>query len=169
MSKKTLYTLLPSTLYEYQVAATIGTTISTYGTLKNFTTACLCNPETPVLTGTTFSWTDDSCGVVYKLQYKKSTATYFTTKAVGDTVTSITLTGLTAATTYNYQFRRECNTTSTYYSTWVTGTFTTPSADPNPTLVRMTNLLGVEVDNNYKDMVLFHYSDGTVKKGFIVK
>ena len=31
------------------------------------------------------------------------------------------------------------------------------------------NLLGVEVDNNYKDMVIFHYSDGTVKKGFIVK
>jgi len=33
----------------------------------------------------------------------------------------------------------------------------------------MTNLVGGEVDNNYKDMVIFHYSDGSVKKGFIIK
>jgi hypothetical protein len=168
-TKKALFSLLPSTTYEYQMWSTIGTTISPLSTLKTFTTDCLCNPETPVLTNTTFSWIDDACGVRYKLQYKKSTVTAYTTKIVGDTAISITLTGLTAATTYNYQFRRECNTAGTYYSTWVTGTFTTPSADPNPTLVRMTNLLGVEVDNNYKDMVIFHYSDGTVKKGFIVK
>jgi len=168
-TKKTLYTLLPQTTYEYQMWSTIGTTVSPLSTLKYFTTACVCNPETPLLTNTTFSWTDDSCGVRYKLQYKKSTAALYTTKIIGDTATSYTVTGLTAATTYNYQFRRECNTAGTYYSTWVTGTFTTPSADPNPTLVRITSLLGVEVDNNYKDMVIFHYSDGSVKKGFIVK
>jgi hypothetical protein len=168
-TKKTLYSLLPSTTYEYQMWSTIGTTISPLSTLKNFTTACVCNPETPVLTNTTFNWADDACGVRYKLQYKKSTATLYTTKIVGDTTTSITLTGLVAATTYNYQFRRECNSAGTYYSTWVTGTFTTPSADPNPALVRMTDLFGKEVDGNYKDMILFHYSDGTVKKGFITK
>ena len=168
-TKKALYSLLPSTTYEYQMWSTIGTTVSPLSTLKYFTTACVCNPETPVLTNTTFSWTDDSCGVRYKLGYKKSTATFYTTKIIGDTATSYTLTGLAAATTYNYQFRRECNSAGTYYSTWVTGTFTTPSVNPNPELVRMTDLFGKEVDGNYKDMILFHYSDGTVKKGFITK
>lgn len=181
-SKKTLYTLTPSTLYEYQMASTIGTTISTYGTLKNFTTACLCNPETPVVTAPTstsqtFTWTDDACGVRYKLMYKKSTAAAYTTKIVGDTLLTTTLTGLTLNTTYNYQFRRECNSFGTYYSTWVTGTFTTPisiatSTDElskNVVLTKMTDLFGREVDMNYKDMVIYYYSDGSVKKGFIVK
>jgi len=174
-SKKALYSLLPETTYEYQMASTIGTTVSLWGTLKNFTTACVCNPETPVLSSTastaqTFTWNDDSCGVRYKLMYKKSTVTAYMTKIVGDTASSITLTGLALNTTYNYQFRRECNTAGTYYSTWVTGTFITPVALADPiSLVRITNLLGVEVDNNYKDMVIFHYSDGSVKKGFIVK
>ena len=181
-SKKTLYTLTPSTLYEYQMASTIGTTISTYGTLKNFTTACVCNPETPVVTAPTstsqtFTWTDDACGVRYKLMYKKSTATFYTTKIVGDTALTTTLTGLALNTTYNYQFRRECNSFGTYYSTWVTGTFTTPvsiatSTDElskNVVLIKMTDLFGREVDANYKDMVIYYYSDGTTKKGFIIK
>lgn len=174
-SNKTLFALTPTTLYEYQVATTVGNVTSTWGTLKTFTTACLCNPETPVVSNTastnkTFNWTDDACGVRYKLQYRKSTVTAWTTRIVGDTSLTTTITGLSLNTAYNYQFRRECNTTGTYSSTWVTGTFTTPVAGVEPiTLIRMTDLFGREVDGNYKDMVIYHYSDGTAKKGFIVK
>lgn len=181
-AKKNLFALVPSTTYEYQMLSTIGTTISTWGTLKNFTTLCLCNPETPVVTtptstSQTFTWTDDSCGVRYKLQYKKSTVTAWTTKIVGDTLLTTTLTNLALNTTYNYQFRRECNTAGTYYSTWVTGTFTTPLAiatsinelSKNVVLTKMTDVFGREVDANYKDMVIYYYSDGTTKKGFIIK
>jgi hypothetical protein len=173
-SNKTLFALTPTTLYEYQVATTVGNVTSTWGALKTFTTACLCNPETPVVSNTTstnktFNWTDDACGVRYKLQYRKSTVTAWTTRIVGDTSLTTTITGLSLNTTYNYQFRRECNTAGTYSSTWVTGTFITPSVNPNPSLIRMTDLFGREVDGNYKDMVIYHYSDGTAKKGFIVK
>jgi len=181
-AQKNLTALLPLTTYELQMLSKIGTAVSTYSTLKNFTTICLCNPETPVVTAPTstsqtFTWTDDACGVRYKLQYRKSTVTAWTTKTVGDTLLSITLSSLALNTTYNYQFRRECNAGGTYMSTWVTGTFTTPVSIVTSTnelskvvvLTRMTDLFGVEVDNNYKDMVIFHYSDGTVKKGFIVK
>ena len=174
-SNKTLFALTPTTLYEYQVATTVGNVTSTWGTLKTFTTACLCNPETPVVSNTTstnktFNWTDDACGVRYKLQYRKSTVTAWTTRIVGDTSLTTTITGLSLNTAYNYQFRRECNATGTYSSTWVTGTFTTPVAGVEPiTLIRMTDLFGREVDGNYKDMVIYHYSDGTAKKGFIVK
>ena len=174
-TKKALYGLSSLTTYEYQMASTIGTTVSVWGTLKNFTTACVCNPETPVVTAPTstsqtFTWTDDACGVRYKLQYKKSTAAAWTTKIVYDTLLTTTLTNLALNTTYNYQFRRECNAGGTYYSTWVTGTFTTPVAKAEPvTLSKMTDLFGREVDGNYKDMVIFYYSDGTTKKGFIIK
>lgn len=174
-AQKNLTALLPLTTYELQMLSKIGTVVSTYGTLKNFTTICLCSPETPVVSNTTstnktFNWTDDACGVRYKLQYRKSTVTAWTTRIVGDTSLTTTITGLSLNTTYNYQFRRECNTAGTYSSTWVTGTFTTPVAGVEPiTLIRMTDLFGREVDGNYKDMVIYHYSDGTTKKGFIVK
>lgn len=181
--KKSLFSLLPQTLYEYQMASTIGTTISAYSTLKNFTTVCLCNPSTPALSSTastnqTFTWSDDSCGVRYKLQYKKSTVTAWSTKIVGDTTNFITLTGLALNTTYNYQFRRECNSAGTYYSTWVTGSFTTPLVLNSPIienaiqggeLVRMTDVFGKEVDNTYRGMIIFYYSNGTTKKGYIVE
>jgi hypothetical protein len=181
-AKKNLTALLPLTTYELQMLSKIGTTVSPYSVVKTFTTLCLCNPETPVVTAPTstsqtFTWTDDVCGVRYKLQYKKSTVTAWTTKIVGDTLSSVTLSSLALNTTYNYQFRRECNVGGTYYSTWVTGTFTTPVSIVTSTnelskvvvLTRMTDLFGREVDNNYKDMVIYHYSDGSVKKGFIVK
>ena len=186
-SKKALYSLLPQTTYEYQMASTIGTTVSVWGTLKNFTTACVCDPVTTTLgtgaaTTQPISWADDSCGVRYKLQYRKSTVTAWTTKIVGDTVSTYTMTGLVANTSYNYQFRRECNLGGTYYSIWTTGSFTTapvithaPSTeifkptDSESRLVKMTDVFGREVDGNYKDMVIYYYSDGSTKKGFIIK
>jgi hypothetical protein len=181
-AQKNLTALLPLTTYELQMLSKIGTAVSTYSTLKNFTTICLCNPETPIVTAPTstsqtFTWTDDACGVRYKLQYRKSTVTAWTTKIVGDTLLSTTLSNLALNTTYNYQFRRECNVGGTYYSTWVTGTFTTPVSIVTSTnelskgvvLTKITDVFGREVDVNYKDMVIYYYSDGSTKKGFIVK
>jgi hypothetical protein len=174
-TKKALFSLLPSTTYEYQMWSTIGTTVSPLSTLRNFTTTCVCNPETPTLTNTTFSWTDDACGVRYKIQYKRSTVAAWTTKIIGDTATQFTVTGLVPATTYNYQFRRECNAAGTYASTWVTGTFTTPvlrlgdEGYVEPTLVKVTDVMGRLVDPNSNCIKIYYYSDGTTKKVYEIK
>ena len=179
-SNKTLFALIPTTLYEYQVATTVGNVTSTWGTLKTFTTACLCNPETPLVTAPTstsqrFNWADDACGVRYKLQYKKSTVAAWTTRIVGDTSLTTTITGLALNTTYNYQFRRECNTTGTYASTWVTGTFTTPvlrkgdEGYVEPILIKITDVMGRLVDQNYNGIKIYHYSDGSVEKIYEIK
>jgi len=179
-AKKNLTALLPLTTYELQMLSKIGTAVSAYSTLKNFTTICLCNPETPVVTAPTstsqtFTWTDDACGVRYKLQYRKSTVTAWTTKTVGDTLLSVTLTNLALNTTYNYQFRRECNAGGTYMSTWVTGTFTTPilrlgdEGYVEPSLVKITDVMGRSVDQNYNGIKIYYYSDGSVEKIYEIK
>jgi hypothetical protein len=179
-AKKNLTALLPLTTYELQMLSKIGNAVSTYSTLKNFTTLCLCNPETPVVTAPTstsqkFNWTDDACGVRYKLQYKKSTAAVWTTKTVGDTSLTTTLTGLALNTTYNYQFRRECNAAGTYASTWATGTFTTPvlrlgdEGYVEPTLIKITDVMGRLVDPNSNCIKIYYYSDGTTKKVYEIK
>ena len=179
-SKKNLFSLIPQTTYEYQMSSSIGTTVSAWGTLKNFTTACVCNSETPVVTAPTstsqtFNWTDDACGVRYKLQYKKSTVATWTTRIIGDTSLTTTLTNLALNTTYNYQFRRECNTAGTYTSTWVTGTFTTPvlkvgdEGYVQPTLLKVTDVMGRLIDPNTNCIKIYYYSDGSVKKVYEIK
>jgi hypothetical protein len=157
---KAIYGLTYSTDYEYAIASINGTLISEYSAMKYFTTLCNC-PQPPYyldsLTATSnrFNWSDDACGVTYKIQYKKSTATAWTTRVVGDTVNQYTIGPLTPNTTYVYQFRKQCNATATYNSTWITGSFTSGPIIQSPDLIRTTTV---------GNMKIYYYSDGSIKK-----
>lgn len=159
-AQKNLTGLTNSTDYEYQIASSNGTTISDYSAMKYFTTLCNCPQPSYFLdsltsTSNRFNWSDDACGVRYKIQYKKSTATAWTTRIVGDTINQYTISPLAPNTTYVYQFRKECNSTGTYNSTWITGAFTTGLIIQSPDLIK-TTMIG--------NMKIYYYSDGTIKK-----
>jgi hypothetical protein len=159
-AQKSISSLTNSTDYEYQIASLNGTVISDYSAMKYFTTLCSCPAPTyylDSLTSTTnrFNWVDDACGVTYKIQYKKSTATAWTTRTVGDSINQYTIGPLAPNTTYVYQFRKQCNATATYNSTWITGAFTSGPIIQSPDLVKMTTI---------GNMKIYYYSDGTIKK-----
>jgi hypothetical protein len=164
---KAIYLLSYSTNYEYAIASINGTTLSAYSTMKYFTTLCECTQPAYYLdsltpTSARFNWTDDACGSRYKIQYKKSTATAWTTRIVGDTVNQYTISPLAINTTYVYQFRKECNATGTYGSAWITGSFyTAPLAK---IVVKITDEFGVEVQETSNKLLFYHYNDGSVKK-----
>jgi hypothetical protein len=164
---KAIYLLSYSTNYEYAIASINGTILSAYSTMKYFTTLCECTQPAYYLdsltpTSARFNWTDDACGSRYKIQYKKSTATAWTTRIVGDTVNQYTISPLAINTTYVYQFRKECNATGTYGSAWITGSFyTAPLAK---IVVKITDEFGVEVQETSNKLLFYHYNDGSVKK-----
>ena len=164
---KAIYLLSYSTNYEYAIASINGTTLSAYSTMKYFTTLCECTQPAYYLdsltpTSNRFNWTDDACGVRYKIQYKKSTASAWTTKIVGDTINQYTIGPLAPNTTYVYQFRKECNSTGTYGSTWITGAFTTPVL--RPILIKITDAFGNITEPVSGKLLLYYYSDGTINK-----
>jgi hypothetical protein len=128
--------------------------------MKYFTTLCDCPAPAYFLdsltsTSNRFNWSDDACGVTYKIQYKKSTATAWTTRTVGDSINQYTIGPLAPNTTYVYQFRKQCNATATYNSTWITGAFTSGPIIQSPDLVKITTI---------GNMKIYYYSDGTIKK-----
>ena len=73
-------------------------------------------------TSATVNWGAVGGALSYNLQYKVSTSSTWTTIS-GLTATSYNLTGLTAATTYNYQVQTVCSTGSSSYS--ASASFTT--------------------------------------------
>ncbi|NDB45769.1 MAG: fibronectin type III domain-containing protein, partial [Nitrososphaeria archaeon] len=100
-NQKTIYLLSYSTDYEYAIASINGTTLSAYSATKYFTTLCQCDLPIMVVDSIgsralKFLWVDDSCGVRYKIQYRKSGVTFWTTKIVGDTTNIYTATNLVA-------------------------------------------------------------------------
>ena len=123
--------LTPNTTYNFKVQSICSSTLtSAYAAAVNFTTATPPPCTSPSgLTASaitantvTLGWTGVTGAVSYTLQYKKSTATTWTTVS-GITNTSYALTGLTAATTYNYQVATVCSSIAT--SAYTASTFTT--------------------------------------------
>ena len=160
-NQKTIYLLSYSTDYEYAIASISGTTLSAYSTTKYFSTLCQCDLPIMVVdsvgsTALKFLWVDDSCGVRYKIQYRKSGVTFWTTKIVGDTTDNWIATNLKANTNYEWRYRRECNAIGTYGSVYSTiySTTTAPSIQV-PDLIKIT-VIG--------DLKIYQYSDGSVKK-----
>jgi hypothetical protein len=176
-SSKTIYNLIPQSNYEYQMAALNGTSSTLYTSVKYFTTTCACN--LPVLNlGTVtkntaqFNWIDDSCGVQYKIQYRKLGVITWLTRIIGDTLSTYTATSLSANTSYEYRYRRECNVAGTNYSVWsaIMG-FTTPSLRigddqeaSTPDLLRIIDVMGREVGPDAEGLLIFQYSDGSTRK-----
>jgi len=171
-ASKTIYLLTYSTNYEYAIASINGAVLSTYSTMKYFTTLCNCTQPAYFLdsltaTSNRFNWSDDSCGVRYKIQYKKSTAAAWTTKIVGDTVNQYTISPLAANTTYVYQFRKECNSTGTYGSTWITGSFITPIPTAR-IVISITDIYGNPSPEVPNKLLIYRYNDGTTEKKMVI-
>jgi hypothetical protein len=160
-STKNLYSLSYSTDYEYAIASLSGTTLSTYSATKYFTTLCQCDTTIMVAdsigkNAVKFLWVDDSCGVRYKLQYRKLGVAFWTSKIVLDTTDNIVVTGLSANTTYEWRYRKECNLTGTYSSAWSNiWQLTTTALISNPQVERVLKL-----DN----MTIYYYNDGSIRK-----
>ncbi|MCS6917601.1 MAG: T9SS type A sorting domain-containing protein [Chitinophagales bacterium] len=100
-------------------------------------------------TSATISWNAMACGVEYRLQYRKQGTSGWTNKTVA--TNSYTITGLTAATTYEYRARTHCTpTASTKSGNSPIQTFTTsaklaaedalssPVLFPNPAVTSVT-------------------------------
>ncbi|MEN9331469.1 MAG: hypothetical protein RLZZ94_559 [Bacteroidota bacterium] len=159
---KTIYNLTPLTAYEYKMASVFGSIISNYGTLKTFTTQCDCVKPTvtpTVLSNSSvkFSWIDDACSIDHRIQYKKTTTTFYTTKLVYDSlgISNTTITGLTPNTTYQYRVRTDCNASGTFNSGYTTlGTFSTPLrlGDGNSQILNI-------YPNPSQGLVTINYSD----------
>ncbi|MFM1744787.1 MAG: hypothetical protein RLZZ630_724 [Bacteroidota bacterium] len=178
-SEKIIYNLFPTTTYEYQLASAYGTNVTAYTVSRTFTTTCACTPPSVTagtITSSTaqFNWNDDACGVQYKIQYRRQGFNTWTSITVGDTVSTLTITGLLTNQAYEFRSRRECNTSGTINSGWsAISTFNTlplrlgeqPEAEVVD-LLRAVDVLGREVDPESKGLIILQYSDGTAKRVF---
>jgi hypothetical protein len=77
-------------------------------------------------TSATVGWTAVSSAVSYKVDYKPNSSATWINAATATTATSISLTGLTQGTTYDYRIRTNCASDSSSYSA---AQFTTISTD----------------------------------------
>jgi hypothetical protein len=120
--------------------------VFTYGEVEDYTlnlqaSATTCSAPSGLLASSVgtatanLSWTAVTGASNYSLQYKKSTTTTWTTVTV--TGTSYALTGLSSATTYNWQVRTNCTSGSSAYTVgtnFTTLTTCTDSYESNNTL-----------------------------------
>jgi hypothetical protein len=131
--------LSASTNYEWQVKANCANNTSSYSSAVFSTLApIVCSVPTGMTTSNitsstaTFSWATMPNAASYRVDYKKNSSTTWTTGATAVTTTSFSVTGLTAATAYNWRVRTNCSTgTSTAYAATVN--FTTGAACGIPT------------------------------------
>lgn len=88
--------------------------------------------------GATVSWSAVSGALSYDVDYKTTAASTWTNAATGTTATSVSISGLSASTTYDWRVRTNCSGSSSAYSTaqFTTGTVTgcTGNYEPNETL-----------------------------------
>ncbi len=122
--------LSAATDYEFQVNTVCSFGTSAYSASSTFTTNPLppCNTPTGLSSGSvtessaTLSWSAVTDAASYDVQYRPTGTT--TWSSANTTATSITISGLTASTTYEYQVRTNCTFgTSSAYS--ASATFTT--------------------------------------------
>jgi hypothetical protein len=113
-NKKIIYLLSYSTDYEYQIASKDSQSISSYTTIKKFSTLCEC--LTPIIVidsigfnGIKFYIDDDSCGVRYLIKVRKQNDIYWQNIVVNDSLQTFDYDRLQSNTTYIWKVRRDCN------------------------------------------------------------
>ena len=111
----TLSSLTPSTKYYFQIQSNCGGgNLSNYSTKDSFTTAAppICNIPTNLsaknitASSAQLNWTNVASAISYNLQYKLSSSGTWTTIVSASNV--YVLTGLTAATSYDFQVQANC-------------------------------------------------------------
>ena len=108
--------LTQGSLYNWRVRATCAAGSGNYVT-ANFTTTApfVCNApaglsSTVTSSGATVSWGAVTGAASYAVDYKLSTATTWTSAATASTSTSVTISGLTASTLYDWRVSTNCGT-----------------------------------------------------------
>jgi len=149
----TISGLTASTLYDWRVSATCPSGTTTATTAQFTTTATpICNAPTGLTTssitssGAVVSWTAVSGAVNYAVDYKLNSSTTWIVATASTTSTSVTLTGLTSASLYDYRVRTNCGTNGT--SNFASAQFTTATApacttafEPNETLAAAASIV----------------------------
>jgi subtilisin family serine protease len=153
-NSKTLSALSTNSLYEAQVKAICGTVNGSYTASTTFTptAATVCTTPTNLASsnitasGATLSWTAASGASSYVLNYRVVGASAWSSD-ISTATNSQSLTGLTAATNYEFQVKTVCSTSSSSaYATAVTFTTTTaPTSCGIPTALTATNLTATGV------------------------
>jgi hypothetical protein len=132
-TSKALTGLMATTTYNFQVQTVCSAGSSAFSTAASFTTntaTVACAVPTSLVSsaittsGATLGWAAVPGAVSYKLQYKKTANTSWTT-ITGITTNTYALTGLVGATSYDFKVATVCTTTSAY-STAVSFTTSTP-------------------------------------------
>lgn len=127
--------LTASSLYDWRVSATCpsGTTSATAAQFTTTAVPVCAAPaglsSTPAATTATVSWTAVSGAVSYAVQYKLNTSATWTNFSTAQTGTSANLTGLTAASLYDWRVTTNCASGS---STATAAQFTTLTAPTCP-------------------------------------
>jgi Metallo-peptidase family M12/Secretion system C-terminal sorting domain/Fibronectin type III domain len=131
---KVLTTLAPGTVYQFEVQSICSNFAidCPYSATVTFTTLpnCCGTPTgfavTPTVDGATISWTAVAGATSYNFRYRLASGGTVTNGST--TLTSITVTGLAAATAYQYQVQAVCNNLATNCPYSVAATFTTLAA-----------------------------------------
>jgi hypothetical protein len=138
--------LTASTTYDWRVRTNCGTQSSDFVQAQFVTTApAPCNPPTGLSssnissTGATVSWAAVSGAVSYRVEYKTTAATSWTTAATSTTATSINLSNLTASTTYDWRVRTNCTDNQSEFVQAQFSTIAPPPCDP-PTGLSSSNI-----------------------------
>ena len=117
----TISGLTPATTYEFQVETTCSASSGTYSSSSNFTTlAAACSIPTGLSTTTvattsaTLTWVAVSGAVSYNIQYRQAGPVTWSTTTSG--VNSVTISGLTPGTTYEFQVEVVCSSGTSGFS-----------------------------------------------------
>ncbi|PSL42380.1 putative secreted protein (Por secretion system target) [Chitinophaga niastensis] len=124
--------LTPGTTYDYRLRTNCASDSSSYSAAQ-FTTTPLVTCGAPTgltssavtATGATVSWTAVSGALSYDVDYKLNSSTTWINAASGTTSTSVSLSGLTSATLYDWRVRTNCSGGS---GTYAAAQFTTLTA-----------------------------------------
>jgi hypothetical protein len=127
--------LSPGTTYDYRVRTVCspfdGSSISMWSPIQSFTTPGSCTSPTgidatPSSTSAFVSWTAGTGVYAYRLRYREQGTSTWTPVWINGALTTKTINGLTANTTYEYQMRSQCDASATDFSPYIAiQTFTT--------------------------------------------
>jgi endonuclease I len=126
--------LSSSTIYEFQVSSQCGATASAYSASATFTTltpTATCNVPTGLVasgiteTGANLSWTSTGAAA-YGVRYRVTGTTTWVN--VNSAVASLSLSALTAATSYESQVRSQCGATNSGYTASTTFSTLSPAS-----------------------------------------